>query len=141
MYIIDKRNSKAHNKLINKLNSINEMTPMNEMSFLNPRQPACKIRPSPLASLEQVDSVNTFNYHADSPRPLSGALLVLEEQQKATKRFHYLAPECFDQKVSQNALFISPMLGGHESVNYMKLETCQNRQDTALLTSSAQVDD
>ena len=140
MYIIDKRNSKAHSKLINKLNSINEMTPMNEMSFLNPRQPACKIRPSPLASLEQVDSENTLNYHADSPRLLSGAL-VLEQQQKATKRFHYLAPECYDQKVSQNAPLISPMLGGHESVNYLKLETCQNRQDTALLTSSAQVDD
>ena len=91
MYIIDKRNSKAHNKLINKLNSINEMTPMNEMSFLNPRQPACKIRPSPLASLEQVDSVNTFDYHVNSPRPSAGALM-LEEQQKATKRVHYLAP-------------------------------------------------
>ena len=140
MYIIDKRNSKAHSKLINKLNSINEMTPMNEMSFLNPRQPACKIRPSPLASLEQVDSVDTFDYHANSPRPSSGAI-VLEEQQKATKRFHYPAPECYDQKVSQNAPFISPMIGGHESVNYLKLETCQNRQDTALRTSSAQLDD
>ena len=79
MYITDKRNSKAHNKLINKLNSINEMTPMNELSFLNPRQPACKIQPSPLASLEQVDSNDTFRCNANRVRPLFSGAYELEE--------------------------------------------------------------
>ena len=73
---------------------------------------------------------------------------MLEGQQPEgpTKRFcvrkeNYLAPEEYkDNKLSQNASS-SPRgrknFDGGVQVAYLKLETCQNRCDTALRTSSA----
>ena len=116
MNIVDKRDSKAHSKLSNKLDSINEVTLTGVMSLQHTRQPACEIRPGPLVSIELVDSSNSFCCHGKSPRPSLGAFL-LAKQQEATKRF---------QKVSQNTRLVS-MLDGHESVNFLNLNTCQNR--------------
>ena len=72
---------------------------------------------------------------------------MLEGQQPEgpTKRFcvekqNYLVPEEFkDNKLSQNALYSTigrNNFDGGVQVAYLKLETCQNRYDTALRTSS-----
>ena len=52
MNIIEKRDFKAHSKLINKLDSINEVILTGVISYLHTGQSACEIQPGPLVSLE-----------------------------------------------------------------------------------------
>ena len=52
MNIVDKRDKKAHSKLNNKLESINEVTLTGAISYRHTSQTPCEIRPGPLDFLE-----------------------------------------------------------------------------------------
>ena len=90
MNIVDKRDFKAHGKLINKLDLINEVTLNGVISYPHIKQPVCEIRPSPLVSIELLDSSNSCRCNVKSPRPSLDAVM-FAKQQMATKRFHDIA--------------------------------------------------